>query len=105
MIELDGTVDYMNKDGKAVFRTLPAIEKSRLVFQMGSASPELALQAAEMVVEDVSGFDLNCGCPKHFSLQGGMGAALLKKPELLCQVNTRILLKTDFINVEEECAC
>jgi hypothetical protein len=33
--------------------------------------------------KDVVGIDLNCGCPKHFSLQGGMGAALLKTPETI----------------------
>jgi tRNA-dihydrouridine synthase 2 len=27
------------------------------------------------------------GCPKEFSVQGGMGAALLKKPELVKDVN------------------
>lgn len=26
---------------------------------------------------DVAGIDINMGCPKHFSLSGGMGAALL----------------------------
>ena len=45
---------------------------------MGSADPELAVAAAKLVAGDVAGVDLNCGCPKHFSIQGGMGAALLK---------------------------
>lgn len=26
---------------------------------------------------DVAGIDINMGCPKHFSISGGMGAALL----------------------------
>jgi len=29
----------------------------------------------------VDGIDVNMGCPKSFSLKGGMGAALLSKPE------------------------
>ena len=33
--------------------------------------------------KDIAGIDLNCGCPKHFSIQGGMGAALLKTPETI----------------------
>lgn len=30
---------------------------------------------------DVAGIDINMGCPKEFSIKGGMGAALLKQPE------------------------
>jgi tRNA-dihydrouridine synthase 2 len=33
------------------------------------------------VAADVDGIDLNMGCPKKFSTQGGMGAALLKDQE------------------------
>jgi tRNA-dihydrouridine synthase 2 len=35
-----------------------------------------------MLQSDVSGIDLNCGCPKLFSIKGGMGAALLRTPDL-----------------------
>ena len=31
--------------------------------------------------QDVAGIDVNMGCPKPFSLKGGMGAALLREPE------------------------
>lgn len=37
--------------------------------------------------DDVSGIDINCGCPKKFSIQGGMGAALLTEPEKLKKVS------------------
>ena len=57
-----------------------------MIFQIGSASPELAVAAAKLVQADVSGIDLNCGCPKDFSLKGGMGAALLSDPERLCSI-------------------
>jgi tRNA-dihydrouridine synthase 2 len=39
-----------------------------------------------MVMHDVSGVELNCGCPKPFSTQGGMGAALLTNPDRLCAI-------------------
>ena len=29
----------------------------------------------------VAGIDVNMGCPKEFSIKGGMGAALLTQPE------------------------
>ncbi|WWC92804.1 uncharacterized protein L201_007763 [Kwoniella dendrophila CBS 6074] len=38
-----------------------------LIFQIGSSNPELAVKAAQVVQQDVSGIDLNCGCPKPFS--------------------------------------
>lgn len=77
-------VDYVaEKDGKLAFRTCPALEKSRLVFQLGTSDPDLAVEAALKVAQDVSGIDVNCGCPKHFSIHSGMGAALLTTPDRL----------------------
>lgn len=35
---------------------------------------------------DVAGIDLNCGCPKRFSLQDEMGAALLEKQSVLLAI-------------------
>lgn len=79
-----GTVDFV-REGRLVFRTHPS-EKDRLVFQIGSSDPALALEAARLVQHDVAAVDLNCGCPKKFSTQAGMGAALLRTPELLCSI-------------------
>lgn len=87
-----GVIDYV-KDGKLIFRTHP-VERPFLVFQLGSSDPSLAVQAALTVQEDVAAFDLNCGCPKRFSLQAGMGAALLKKPELLCAILEGLISST-----------
>lgn len=36
--------------------------------------------------KDVAAVDVNMGCPKSFSISGGMGAALLSKPELIHDV-------------------
>lgn len=40
-------------------------------------NPEWAVKAALLVAGDVAGVDVNMGCPKKFSVQDGMGAALL----------------------------
>lgn len=72
-----------------MFTTHP-IEKPYLIYQIGSADPELAVQAAKTVMQDVSGVDLNCGCPKPFSTHAGMGAALLSNPDLLCSILTAL---------------
>ncbi|KAH3660578.1 hypothetical protein OGAPHI_007164 [Ogataea philodendri] len=88
------TVDFIQKDGNKkipgttdlVFRTYRKLEQDKLIFQLGTANPDLAVQAAKIVAADVDGIDVNAGCPKHFSVHSGMGAALLKTPDLLCDI-------------------
>ncbi|KAG7390608.1 tRNA-dihydrouridine(20) synthase [NAD(P)+]-like [Phytophthora boehmeriae] len=80
------TVDFVSRNGDSVvFRTCPE-EAGKVVFQIGTADAVLALKAAEQVARDVAAVDINMGCPKHFSVQGGMGAALLRKPEVACDI-------------------
>ncbi|TFK42019.1 tRNA-dihydrouridine synthase 2 [Crucibulum laeve] len=83
-----GVISY-NGVSRAMFTTHP-IEKPYLIYQIGSANPDLAVQAAKTVMQDISGVDLNCGCPKPFSTSGGMGAALLTNPDLLCSILTAL---------------
>lgn len=79
-----GVISY-NGVSRAIFTTHP-IERRYLIYQIGSADPELAVEAARVVMNDVSGIDLNCGCPKPFSTHAGMGAALLTNPDVLCAI-------------------
>ncbi|KAF2203748.1 FMN-linked oxidoreductase [Delitschia confertaspora ATCC 74209] len=74
-----------------LYRIHPELEYKRLIYQIGTADPDLAVQAAKLVAADVAGIDLNSGCPKPFSTEGGMGAALLKTPDLLCNILTRLV--------------
>ena len=74
-----------------IYRIHPVREKQRLIFQIGTSSPVLAVQAAKLVAADVAGIDVNAGCPKPFSTSGGMGAALLKTPELLASILTALV--------------
>lgn len=41
--------------------------------------------------KDVSGIDINMGCPKDFSLKGGMGAALLTQPDKVRSILTTLV--------------
>lgn len=75
-----------------IYRLHPTKEHGKLIFQIGTASPDLAVQAAKLVAENVAGIDVNAGCPKPFSTSGGMGAALLQTPELLASI-LRALVK------------
>eukprot|EP00964_Phaeocystis_antarctica_P133827 scaffold98053_cov69-Phaeocystis_antarctica.AAC.2 len=75
-----GTIDFRHDSGKLIFSTVP---HERVAFQLGTASAGDALRAAQVVCADVRAIDVNMGCPVKFSVQGGMGAALLSKPELV----------------------
>ncbi|KAJ3331663.1 hypothetical protein HDU76_002578 [Blyttiomyces sp. JEL0837] len=88
---ITGTVDFVDvKDGTLNLRLHPA-EKSRLVVQLGSSDPENAVAAALKVAGDVAGIDLNCGCPKKFSIVSAMGAHLLSHPDRLCSILTALV--------------
>lgn len=85
---INGIVDYsvVNSNNRQLVLRLHTSEKPKLILQIGASDPDSALRAALLVQQDVSGIDLNCGCPKRFSVHAGMGAALLKKPDLLCSI-------------------
>ncbi|KAL3463093.1 hypothetical protein BJX64DRAFT_134134 [Aspergillus heterothallicus] len=93
----NGTIEFTRipsnsakKDGppqvSVIYRLDPIREKGKLIYQMGTADPDLAVQAAKMVAADVAGIDVNSGCPKPFSTSGGMGAALLRTPDKLVSI-------------------
>lgn len=69
-----------------LLRIDPLLEAGRLVCQLGTSDPNLALQAALVVHRDVSAIDINMGCPKRFSTLGGMGASLLRDPDRACRI-------------------
>jgi tRNA-dihydrouridine synthase 2 len=81
------TIDYVDKKkpSSVVFRTCDA-EKGKVVFQVGAPEAAVALRAVTGVSRDVAAVDVNMGCPKHFSVSGGMGAALLSKPEVAADI-------------------
>lgn len=85
-----GTTDIIEKGTQnVVFRTCPE-ERSRVVFQMGTSDAIRALKAAQLVCNDVAAVDINMGCPRSFSISGGMGAALLSKPETIHDILTTL---------------
>ena len=74
------------KSDSVIYRLHPEIERRKLIFQMGTADPARAVEAAHLVARDVAGIDVNAGCPKPFSVLGGMGAALLRTPDRLAAI-------------------
>nr|ASF90180.1 hypothetical protein SPAR06872 [Bartheletia paradoxa] len=84
-----GVIDY-RKNNRSIWSTHP-IERPYMVFQLGASDPVLAAEAALTVAQDIVAIDLNCGCPKPFSISGGMGAALLSKPDVLCSILTALV--------------
>lgn len=76
-----GSVDFIDKStDKLIFRTFP---DEKVIFQIGSSDAIRCLNACTLIQNDVLGVDLNMGCPKKFSVLGGMGAALLSKPDIV----------------------
>ncbi|KAK7900849.1 tRNA-dihydrouridine synthase 2 [Exophiala xenobiotica] len=67
--------------GSIIFRIDPKRESDRLIYQIGTASPEFAVDAATLVA------------PYPFSTSGGMGAALLRTPDKLCDILTSLVTK------------
>lgn len=77
------TIDFVAPDNTIAYQTSLLDQHNVNIVQLGAANSSTALDAATVLAKDVAGFDLNCGCPKHFSVQGNMGAALLKTPETI----------------------
>ena len=73
------------KRPSVVLRAMPWCE-APTILQIGSPSNVVALQAALVAHRDFLGVDLNCGCPGNFSVAGGMGSALLTKPEVVADI-------------------
>ncbi|XP_013107972.1 tRNA-dihydrouridine(20) synthase [NAD(P)+]-like isoform X2 [Stomoxys calcitrans] len=95
-----GTIDYVDpSDGTVSFRTCN-LEKSRLVLQMGTSDADRALAVGKKIQQDISGLDINMGCPKEFSIKGGMGVALLAQPDKACHI-----LKTLVDNLDIPVTC
>ena len=74
-----------------IYRLHPSRESTKLIFQIGTASPTTAVEAAKLVAGHVAGIDVNAGCPKPFSTSGGMGAALMQDPERLVSILTALV--------------
>jgi len=75
-----------SKNGAILLRIDPLVEKNRLIYQVGTGESNLALAAATKVINDVYGMDVNMGCPKKFSVSGGMGSALLSDVKRACDI-------------------
>ncbi|CAL1687743.1 unnamed protein product [Lasius platythorax] len=86
-----GTIDYIDKtDSTVVFRTCPR-EREHVVLQIGTSDPSRAAEVARMVEKDVAGIDVNMGCPKKFSILGGMGASLLSEPRKATNILQKLI--------------
>ena len=73
-----------------VFRTCSR-EREHVVLQIGTSDPTRAAQVAHIVENDVAGIDVNMGCPKKFSILGGMGASLLREPQKATDILRKLI--------------
>uniref|UniRef100_A0A8R1XPX5 DRBM domain-containing protein n=1 Tax=Onchocerca volvulus TaxID=6282 RepID=A0A8R1XPX5_ONCVO len=75
-----GTIDYTCEDD-VVLRICNRTERQKCILQIGTNDAQRAANIIKKVGNDVAAIDINMGCPKPFSIAGGMGAALLGNPE------------------------
>ena len=75
-----------SKNGAVPLRIDPLVEHNKLIYQIGTGESSLAVKAAEKVIGDFVGVDVNMGCPKKFSVSGGMGSALLGDTKRACDI-------------------
>lgn len=95
-----GTIDFVDpSDGSIIFRTCEK-ERDKVVLQLGTSDAERALKVGKLIENDVAGLDINMGCPKEFSIKGGMGVALLSKPDKAVEI-----LKTLVDNLKIPVTC
>ncbi len=85
------TVDYIDKTDDTLVLRISGKERGKLVLQIGTSDPDRAVRVAKMVENDVDAIDVNMGCPKSFSLKGGMGAALLNHPDKIYKILTSLV--------------
>lgn len=87
------TVSEDGEKENVIYRIDPKRESDRLIFQIGTNNPERAVEATDLVAPYCSGIDVNAGCPKSFSTDGGMGAALLtaENGDLLARILTALV--------------
>ena len=57
-----------------------------LVVQFAAAKPRDFACAARLMAPYADAIDLNCGCPQKWAMQDGLGAHLVKKPELIADM-------------------
>ena len=82
--------DFLEPDFTLILR-IHDREKSKLFVQLGTACAENAVKAAKVVEPFCLGVDVNMGCPKSFSISGGMGSALLSKPDVVEQIMSSLV--------------
>ncbi|VDO94956.1 unnamed protein product [Soboliphyme baturini] len=84
------TIDFsLPGERYPIFRTCDE-ERDKVVFQMGTSDPERAVQVAKLIEADVAAIDINMGCPKDFSVLGGMGCALLQDPLKIAKLDSTL---------------
>lgn len=57
-----------------------------LVVQFAANDPVILGRAVEMVLPYTDAIGLNCGCPQSWACQEGIGASLMRKPELVAEM-------------------
>lgn len=88
MISADGIVACKNKESK-IFEAAEFSDKERPIsIQLVGNDPKIMAEAVSIVIDRFKpdGIDINMGCPARKVFHNDRGAALLKDPDLACEI-------------------
>ena len=57
-----------------------------LIVQFAAHTADEFATASEFVRNECEGVELNCGCPQRWAIQEGVGASLIDRSELVCEM-------------------
>ena len=100
MVSTEGTVyskpqETYDSEQKKWIKTTKSLELARIrqserpcVVQVFGKKPELMAEAAEIICKKFKpdALDINLGCPAKRVVKSGHGVALMKEPELVCEI-------------------
>lgn len=73
--------------------------RENVVVQFAASRSKDLADAAQLVAPFTSGVDINCGCPQRWALAEGIGASLMKQPDLVCDMIAQVKRRTHSVKM------
>jgi tRNA-dihydrouridine synthase 4 len=80
------------------FKTYPT---EKVIVQFAASNSLDAADAAQLVARHSNGVDINCGCPQKWAIQEGIGSALMKKPDTVCDIIRQVKRRTACVKMDD----
>ena len=77
------------------------VEDSVVIVQFAASNSKDAADASELVAKYCNGVDINCGCPQPWAIKEEIGSALLKKPQVICDIIQQVKRRTSPVKLSD----